>query len=102
MGSEGRCPLQALLRTWATCLAVEFSGGVSAARLLQLIPARRVKLQRLMFSSAFCRALAWYTLLELEGLLCSVTSFLVVFLSFSFQADTTTSARYLCVVGPNL
>lgn len=56
--------------------------------LLLLIPARAIKLQRRLFSSAFCALACFPRSLELEGLLCSVISFLVIFFPFSFYADT--------------
>ena len=79
----------------AHALLLSFLGAFLLLVLLLLVPAWPIKPQSLVFPSPFC--LAWYALpflLELEGLLCSIISFLVNFFTFSFTADTEASGGY--------
>lgn len=77
----------------AHALLLSYLGAFLLLVSLLLVPAWPIKPQSLVFPSPFCLAsYALPFLLELEGLLCSVISFLVNF--FSFPADTEASGRY--------
>lgn len=91
----------------AHALLLSYVGAFLLLVLLLLVPAWPIKPQSLVFPSPFCLAsYALPFLLELEGLLSSVISFLVNFFTFSlplaFQLIPRLVVDIVCLVGPTL